>query len=149
MDYFKRQVFFAQNEEQTEHIGQEFANVLKPGNIVALHGGMGVGKTAITRGIARGLGFYGRVTSPTYAIVNEYNGKIPIFHFDLFRLGSAEELYDIGFGEYLVRNGVLVIEWFEIAESTVQADYHISLSPVVEDENVRKIEIWRETEAES
>lgn len=131
--------FIANSEAETEKIGEQFAKRLKPGTIVALMGGMGMGKTAITRGIARGLGFSGRVTSPTYAIVNEYPSDIPLFHFDLFRLGDADELYDIGFEEYLERDGVLVIEWFERAREICTPDFIVTLEKI--GDNSREITI--------
>ena len=108
-----------------------------------MYGGMGMGKTAMTRGIARGLGFSGRVTSPTYAIVNEYSGDIPLFHFDLFRLSCADELFDIGFEEYLARGGVSVIEWFENAEDACDADFEVHISPIDDDLDARQIQIKR------
>ncbi len=138
MDFSK--IFLAKSEEETEKIGEEFAKQLKVGDLVALSGGMGMGKTAITRGIARGLGYTGRVTSPTYAIVNEYYGNIPVFHFDLYRLSSADELFDIGFEDYFSRGGVLIIEWFERAEDEFSPDYIVSISPV-DDVNARQITI--------
>lgn len=143
MDCSKNQVFYAQNEAETEKIGEAFAKTLTPGTVVAMYGGMGMGKTAMTRGIARGLGFSGRVTSPTYAIVNEYEGNIPLFHFDLFRLGGADELYDIGVEEYLTRGGILVIEWFENAEDACRADVEVTISPVPGREDAREIQIKR------
>lgn len=143
MDCSKNQVLYAQSEAETEEIGEMLGKSLKPDTVVAMYGGMGMGKTAMTRGIARGLGFFGRVTSPTFAIVNEYQGDIPIFHFDLFRLSGAEELYDIGFEEYLTRGGVLVIEWFENAEGVCQADIEITILPVLDNEDAREIQIRR------
>ncbi len=141
MDFSKEQVFFAKSEEETEKIGEQFASVLRTGELVALCGGMGMGKTAITRGIARGLGYTERVTSPTYAIVNEYYGDIPVFHFDLYRLGSADELFDIGFDEYFSRGGVLVVEWFERAEGEYTPDYVVSISSVEGNLDARQIAI--------
>lgn len=141
MDFSKEQVFLAKSEEETEKIGEQFASVLRAGELVALCGGMGMGKTAITRGIARGLGYSDRVTSPTFAIVNEYYGDIPIFHFDLYRLGSADELFDIGFDEYFSRGGVLVVEWFERAEEDHTPDYVVSISSVEGDLDARQIAI--------
>ena len=95
---------------------------------IAYTGELGMGKTACTRGLARGLGCRGRVTSPTFTIVNEYEGDIPLFHFDLFRLGSSDELFDIGWEDYLARGGVCAVEWSERAEdafdgSTVRIDF--------------------------
>ena len=82
--------------------------------MVAFTGDLGAGKTAFTRGLARGLGVQERVTSPTFTIVNEYlGGRLPLFHFDMYRLGSADELYDIGWEDYLARGGVCAVEWSE------------------------------------
>ena len=87
---------------------------LRPGDVVAYTGDLGAGKTAFTRGIARGLGIPEGVTSPTFTIVNEYEGgRLPLFHFDLYRLGDPEELFDIGWEDYLARGGVCAVEWSE------------------------------------
>lgn len=99
----------------TERFGEAFAKRLRPGDVVALAGSLGMGKTAFTRGLARGLGCAARVTSPTFTIVNEYEGRMPLFHFDLYRLSSADELYDIGWDDYLARGGVCAVEWSERA----------------------------------
>ena len=100
--------------KETERVVMKLSQVLKPGTVVALKGGLGVGKTALTRGLARGLGILDPVNSPTYTIVNEYTGgKIPLFHFDMYRLHSAEDLFDIGWDDYLERNGICVVEWSE------------------------------------
>ena len=106
--------FVANSERETEELGARLAEVLEPGAVVAFTGGLGAGKTAFTRGLARGLGITGRVTSPTFTIVNEYGGgRLPLFHFDIYRLGSADELFDIGWEDYLVRGGVCAVEWSE------------------------------------
>ena len=86
---------------------------LGPGAVVAYFGGLGMGKTAFTRGLARGLGCRGRVTSPTFTIVNEYDGPTPLFHFDMYRLADADALFDIGWEDYLARGGVCAVEWSE------------------------------------
>ena len=86
---------------------------LRPGTVVAYRGGLGMGETAFTRVRARGLGCRGRVTSPTFTIVNEYSGTIPLFHFDMYRLSSADDLFDIGWEDYLSRGGVCAVEWSE------------------------------------
>jgi len=101
------------NVEETELVGQTLAKTLRPFSIVALFGDLGAGKTAFVRGIARGLSSPDRVTSPTFTIVNEYSGLIPLFHFDMYRLGSSDELFDIGWEDYLSRGGVCVVEWSE------------------------------------
>ena len=99
---------------ETEALGEELARRLEPGAVVAFSGDLGAGKTAFVRGMARGLGIGERVTSPTFTIVNEYEGgRLPLFHFDMYRLGSADELYDIGWEDYLVRGGVCAVEWSE------------------------------------
>lgn len=113
---------------ETEELGCRLGRTLGPGAVVAYFGGLGMGKTAFTRGLARGLGCRGRVTSPTFTIVNEYEGDIPLFHFDLYRLGSSDELFDIGWEDYLARGGVCAVEWSERAEdafdgSTVRIDF--------------------------
>ena len=107
--------YLSHSETETEAAGQALAAKLRPGDVVAYRGDLGAGKTAFTRGLARGLGCHGRVTSPTFTIVNEYEGPTPLFHFDLYRLGGADELWDIGWEDYLARNGVCAVEWSEIA----------------------------------
>ena len=133
--------FTSNSEAETETLGERLGACLRPGCVAALYGGMGAGKTALVRGIARGMGFSGRVTSPTYAIVNEYPAATPLFHFDLYRLSDGEELYDIGFEEYLTRGGVCVIEWFERAEDAFSWDVKISLTADSENPEKRGISI--------
>ena len=100
--------------EETERLGAALAEKLPVGSVVAFAGDLGAGKTAFVRGMARGLGIPDRVTSPTFTIVNEYEGgRLPLFHFDLYRLGSSEELFDIGWEDYLARGGVCAVEWSE------------------------------------
>jgi tRNA threonylcarbamoyladenosine biosynthesis protein TsaE len=101
------------NESETIRAGEELGSTLKPGAVVALYGGLGAGKTAFTRGIAVGLGISGNVSSPTFTIVNEHPGTIPLFHFDMYRLESENELFDIGWDDYHERGGVCVVEWSE------------------------------------
>ena len=101
------------NVTETETLGRQLAAHLHSGDVVAFFGGLGAGKTAFTRGLAAGLGCRGRVTSPTFTIVNEYDGPIPLFHFDMYRLGSEEELFDIGWEDYLARPGICAVEWSE------------------------------------
>ncbi len=108
--------YLSRSPEETERIGETLAHRLSGGAVLALRGGLGMGKTAFTRGLARGLGYTGRVTSPTFTIVNEYEGKTPLFHFDMYRLGGEDELFDIGWDDYLTRGGVCVVEWSERIE---------------------------------
>ena len=118
--------FYSHNEAETEAIGARLAAALSPGAVVAYEGGLGMGKPAFTRGLAAGLGYKGRVTSPTFTIVNEYEGgRLPLFHFDMYRLNSADDLFDIGWEDYLARGGVCAVEWSEnvadaLPENTVR-----------------------------
>ena len=106
--------YVTNSEEETEALGARLAGRLEPGAVVAVTGDLGAGKTAFTRGLARGLGIGERVTSPTFTIVNEYEGgRLPLFHFDMYRLGSPGELFDIGWEDYLSRGGVCAVEWSE------------------------------------
>lgn len=106
--------FITNAPEQTEEIGCALGKVIKPGTVIAYRGDLGAGKTAFTRGLARGLGAKDLVTSPTYTIVNEYlGGRLPLFHFDMYRLTSEEDLWDIGWEDYLDRGGVCAVEWSE------------------------------------
>ena len=113
--------FITHSPEETELLGQRLGETLSGGEIIAYQGGLGAGKTAFTRGLARGLGISMRVTSPTYTIVNEYTGgRLPLFHFDMYCLGSAEELFDIGWEDYLARDGVCAVEWSENVQEAMQ-----------------------------
>ena len=114
--------YLSHSPEETEHIGEMLGRRLRPGTVVAYRGGLGMGKTAFTRGLARGLGCAGRVTSPTFTIVNEYDGATPLFHFDMYRLGSSDELFDIGWENYLTRGGVCAVEWSERVDDAMPAD---------------------------
>ena len=109
--------------EETEALGASLAQELEPGAVLAFTGDLGAGKTAFVRGLARGLGCPGRVTSPTFTIVNEYEGgRLPLFHFDMYRLGSADELFDIGWEDYLARGGVCAVEWSENIADALEED---------------------------
>ena len=115
--------FITNSPEETERVGAALGAVLEPGSILAYEGDLGAGKTAFTRGLARGLGATEQVTSPTYTIVNEYlSGRMPLFHFDMYRLASADDLWDIGWEDYLERGGVCAVEWSEnVAEAMENA----------------------------
>ena len=115
------QRFITNGPEETEALGARLARALEPGAVVAFTGDLGAGKTAFVRGLARGLGIRDRVTSPTFTVVNEYEGgRLPLFHFDLYRLGSADELFDIGWEDYLARGGVCAVEWSERMEELLE-----------------------------
>jgi tRNA threonylcarbamoyladenosine biosynthesis protein TsaE len=101
--------------QETESLAKSFALVLKPGAIVALYGDLGAGKTCWVRGLAQGLAVKNSVTSPTFTLIQEYSGKVPLYHFDLYRLKNASELEDIGFEEYFYSSGITAVEWAEKA----------------------------------
>ena len=129
------------SERGTEEIGAALARELRPGSVIALRGGLGMGKTAFVRGLARGLGYPGRVTSPTFALVNEYEGgRLPLFHFDLYRLNGAGELWDLGWDEYQERGGILAVEWSERADDIFPDDaIFVTLERVPDDESARRV----------
>ena len=104
------------NAEETIAVGEKLGASMDSGDVIALYGDLGAGKTTIIRGIAQGLGISSRVTSPTFTIVNEYPGKIPLFHFDMYRIADKDELFEIGWDEYLERDGICIVEWSENIE---------------------------------
>ena len=125
---------------ETEKIGSALGKILQPGTILAYRGDLGAGKTAFTRGLARGLGCTDMVTSPTYTIVNEYlGGRIPLFHFDMYRLRSSDDLWDIGWEDYLDRGGICAVEWSENVWGAMEDAIVVTISRLSED--TRKIEI--------
>ncbi|MDD5864801.1 MAG: tRNA (adenosine(37)-N6)-threonylcarbamoyltransferase complex ATPase subunit type 1 TsaE [Firmicutes bacterium] len=115
--------YITTSPEETEALGAAVGKILPAGTVLAYRGDLGAGKTAFTRGLARGLGCRETVTSPTYTIVNEYlGGRLPLFHFDMYRLSSADDLFDIGWEDYLDRDGVCAVEWSEnVAEAMTGA----------------------------
>ncbi len=104
------QKLISKNEQQTEQIGERLAALLNGDEIIAMYGGLGAGKTAFTRGLARGLGIDDGVSSPTFALVHEYEGKFMLYHFDMYRINTYDDLYSTGFFDY-EGSGVMVIEW--------------------------------------
>lgn len=134
--------FVSHSTQETEQFGEEVAKSLRGGDVLAFTGSLGMGKTAFTRGLARGLGCRGRVTSPTFTIVNEYDGKIPLFHFDMYRLGSSDELFDIGWDDYLARGGVCAVEWSERVSDALPDDtIYVDIARGEESENTRTITV--------
>ena len=134
--------FLSHSTEETEQIGEMLAHRLRGGDVLAFTGALGMGKTAFTRGLARGLGCRGRVTSPTFTIVNEYEGAVPLFHFDMYRLGSSEELFDIGWDDYLARGGVCAVEWSErVSDALPEDTVFIDIARDAQDENARVITV--------
>lgn len=128
--------------DETQLLGKKLAQRLRPGDVIAYYGDLGAGKTALTRGLAQGLGAEEPVTSPTYTIVNEYlSGRLPLFHFDMYRLSSADELFDIGWEDYLTRGGVCAVEWSENVEDALQDAIRIVLEKDAHEPDTRHITI--------
>lgn len=132
--------YITRSAAETERLGAALAQRLRPGDVVAFLGDLGAGKTAFTRGLARGLGITEPVTSPTYTIVNEYpQGWIPLFHFDMYRLHDADELFDLGWEDYLGRGGVCAVEWSENVSEALEDPITVTIRKHPEDENLRTI----------
>ena len=113
--------YITHSPDETRALGRTLAQALQGGAVVAFTGDLGAGKTAFVSGMAEGLGIEERVTSPTFTIVNEYEGgRLPLFHFDMYRLGSADELFHIGWEDYLARGGVCAVEWSERMEELLE-----------------------------
>ena len=126
--------YITNSPEETESVGAALGNLIEPGTVIAYRGDLGAGKTAFTRGLARGLGCTEIVTSPTYTIVNEYlGGRIPLFHFDMYRLRSSEDLFDIGWEDYLDRGGVCAVEWSENVDDAMEDALYITIEKLGED----------------
>lgn len=134
-------VYLSKSEQETEELGRRLAEKLPDGTVVALYGNLGTGKTAFVRGMARGLGLSCRVSSPTFTIVNEYIGPRSLFHFDMYRLGGAEELFDIGWEDYLGRGAVCAVEWSEnVREAFTGEEITVSIRRLSEREREITIE---------
>ena len=127
-------IYLTNSPEQTEEVGAALSKVLSPGTVIAYRGDLGAGKTAFTRGLARGLGVTDPVTSPTYTIVNEYlGGRMPLFHFDMYRLHSADDLWDIGGEDYLARGGICAVEWSENVADAMEDAITVTIEKLGED----------------
>ena len=126
--------FITHSPAETEAVGAALGRILKPGVILAYLGDLGAGKTAFTRGLAQGLDCREIVTSPTYTIVNEYlTGRLPLFHFDMYRLASSDDLWDIGWEDYLDRGGVCAVEWSENVDDAMEEPIYITIEKLGED----------------
>lgn len=142
------EVYESKSREETVTIGEKLAEKLNGGQVVAFRGDLGSGKTCFTSGIAKGLGYEGDVTSPTFALINEYiGGKIPLYHFDMYRISSWDELYSSGFYEYIESGGIVAAEWSEnienaLPENTVYVEFETT------GENSRRIKIFNKGEEE-
>ena len=157
----RNQTFTTENPEETQTVGEKLGKTLKHGDVIALIGDLGTGKTCLTQGIARGVGIAANevVNSPSYILINEYNGAIPIYHIDLYRLENSEEIAELGLSEYIESEGICIIEWAErmadslpdtcikihitLADTNTShvADNRALISQTPEDENIRHIEI--------
>ena len=132
--------YITNSPEETEKVGAALGKILSPGTVLAYRGDLGAGKTAFTRGLARGLGYAEPVTSPTYTIVNEYlGGRLPLFHFDMYRLRSSDDLWDIGWDDYLERGGVCAVEWSENVDDAMEGAICVTIHKT--GENSRRIVI--------
>ena len=126
--------YITNSPEETEALGAALAAKLIPGTVIAYRGDLGAGKTAFTRGLARGLGCREIITSPTYTIVNEYlGGRLPLFHFDMYRLRSSDDLFDIGWEDYLDRGGICAVEWSENVEAAMEDAIYITIEKLGEE----------------
>lgn len=114
--------FVTESTEETSNIGEQLGRLLIKGNIICLTGDLGAGKTAFTKGIAKGLGVLDYVTSPTYTIINEYQGRLPLYHFDVYRLNDVEEMYELGYEEYFFGDGVVVVEWADVVRDIIPGE---------------------------
>ena len=134
---------YSASEQDTEALGRALVQRLQPGAVVAFTGDLGAGKTAVVRGMAQGLGISQRVTSPTFTIVNEYEGgRLPLFHFDMYRLRDADDLFDIGWEDYLSRGGVCAVEWSEqVADALPEGTVYVTLTRHPEHDGWRSITV--------
>lgn len=140
------QKFLSKSPEDTEKIGEELGRQINEGCVIAYRGGLGMGKTCFTRGLAKGLGSYDTVTSPTFALINEYpSGRIPLYHFDMYRVSGWEDLYSTGFFDYIDEGGVIAAEWSENIESALPDNtIYVTINKL--DDNTREIIITKKGE---
>lgn len=114
---------YLENEEKTKEIGYKLGKLVEPGSVICLIGDLGAGKTTMTQSLAKALEVDDYITSPTFTIVNEYEGRLPLYHFDVYRIGCSEEMYDIGYDEYINSDGVCIIEWANLIEDILPDEY--------------------------
>lgn len=140
------EIYFSSKPEETEAIAEKLGKTLKGGTVVAYRGGLGMGKTCFTRGLAKGLGYNGEVTSPTFALINEYiGGRLPLYHYDMYRISSWDELYSSGFFEYIDEGGIIAAEWSENIENALPDKTVYVIIEATGDEG-RKITICKKEE---
>ncbi|MBQ8300556.1 MAG: tRNA (adenosine(37)-N6)-threonylcarbamoyltransferase complex ATPase subunit type 1 TsaE [Clostridia bacterium] len=135
--------YISNSYEETQQIAIEFAKTLSGGDVLCMYGDLGVGKTAFVQGLAKGLGICDHITSPTFTIVNEYSGTLPLYHFDVYRIADSDEMYEIGYEEYVYGDGVSVIEWPQLIDDILpEKRYDITISKDYDKgENYRLIQI--------
>lgn len=133
---------YSSSEQNTAEIARILGSLLKGGEVIALNGELGAGKTAFTKGIALGLDIKEYITSPTFALVNEYSGRLPLYHFDVYRINDEDELIEIGFEDYIFSDGVSVVEWSSLVPNIMPADkISVFIEKVPEDNDKRCISI--------
>lgn len=134
--------FISHSENETKAVGEKFASQLSGNEVIGLSGDLGAGKTQFVKGICKFFGFEEtEISSPTFSIVNEYRGKISIFHFDFYRIENEKELWDIGIEDYFSQSGIKIIEWFELAPS-VLPDKMIKVNLEINEDDFRKISVF-------
>lgn len=133
--------YISNSAEETKKAAADFAKTLRAGDVLCMYGDLGAGKTAFVQGLARGLGINEPITSPTFTIVNEYYGDMPLYHFDVYRIADPDEMYEVGYEEYVYGDGVSVIEWAELIEDILpRTRYKITiLRDISQGEDYRKI----------
>ena len=138
--------YLSRSPEDTEKIGENLGKILKSGVVIAFRGGLGMGKTCFTRGLAKGLGCTEQVTSPTFALINEYlSGRLPLYHFDMYRVSGWEDLYSTGFFDYIDEGGVIAAEWSENIENALP-DNTIFVEFTRIDDTAREITVTKKGE---
>lgn len=138
-------IYQSHSPSETEQIAADFAKELVSGDVVAFLGTLGAGKTAFTRGLAKGLSVSGEVSSPTFSLIHEYSGSPPLYHFDMYRITDFDDLYSTGFFDYLESDGILAIEWSENIE-TVLPESSIIIQLIPSGEQQREIKIYERGE---
>jgi len=136
-------IYKSNSPKETENIAKAFAKSLEKGDVLCLSGDLGTGKTAFVQGLAKGLGIAEYINSPTFTIVNCYNGRLPVYHFDVYRISDSEEMYEVGYEEYVYGDGICIIEWSEIISDILpEKRYEINIEKDLDiHENFRKITI--------
>ena len=136
-------IYEATTLDATKEIAQDFAKTLKSGDVVCMYGDLGAGKTEFVRAMAQEFGITDYITSPTFTIVNEYKGTLDLYHFDVYRIADSDEMYEIGYDEYIDGDGICVIEWAELIEDILPPHrYNVTINKdLANGESYRKITI--------